>query len=591
LIEPDDPATERLGPVTADPDPDDAPTEVVARVEEPGEIDDEADQPVEESADQRVEESADQPVEESAEPAGGTCDERGPEDGFELRARKIDESLHRLTAIHAGLGAELAERISRPDRAGAGDERPVPPAPTPPRRRPARAVVITVAVVLFAATALGWLGQAWLNGKLRPVSALDPKAAGVVSQAGQAGNDNYLLVGSTDGSADAVMLAHRPARRDRLIVVAFPRSLRVDRPSCDRWDPLRAEYPGGTTPAEAGVRLADVYVEGGPSCLTKTLERLTGVAVNHFADLDLGGLSSVVDAAPGVRLCAAGGRPPLTGAGAVSFLRAPSETAGAGDDRIAHQELLLAALLRRAGSGGLVRNPATVARFVEAFGAHSRIDNLSVGDLQSLAGTVAGLDPSKVEFTTAPDDPGAARAVFAAVRTEAPLPETSNQPSPEPNTDADATDPDTPDADASGVLAGALTADQPDETRTVGATSIAAAGVRLDVLNASSRPGLAGQAADSLRALGFLVDRVGDAPVPAGGRTVVRHSADLAGEAAALARAVPSAGNEPVPGTGVLQLVLGDGFDGQVRAAPAGAAAPPAVTTLAALASAAAGCG
>jgi hypothetical protein len=83
---------------------------------------------------------------------------------------------------------------------------------------------------------------------------------------------------------------------------------------------------------------------------------------------------------------------------------------------------------------------------------------------------------------------------------------------------------------------------------------------------------------------------VADAPAPAGVRTVVRHSADLAGQAAALTRAVPSAGNETVPGTGVLELVLGDGFDGQVRATPAGEATAPAVTTLAGLDSAA-GCG
>jgi LytR cell envelope-related transcriptional attenuator len=76
-------------------------------------------------------------------------------------------------------------------------------------------------------------------------------------------------------------------------------------------------------------------------------------------------------------------------------------------------------------------------------------------------------------------------------------------------------------------------------------------------------------AADSLRTLGFTVTSVGNAPPSPGGRTVIRHSPDRADQAAVLAAAVPSAVTEPAPGTtGQLQLVLGDGFDGQVRAAP-----------------------
>ena len=554
------------------------------------------------------------------------------EDGFELRTRRIDESLTRLTAIHAGLGREMTERVSRstrlaivdrtgeesagdgldpdgagPDGGGPGDGGP--PAPRYPGwSRAGRILALVAAVALLAGTTAGWGTQAWLNGKLRSVNALDPNASTVVDLAAQAGDQNYLLVGTEPAAGvDSVMLVHVPAKGDRAVLTSFPTNLAVDRPSCDRWDPVGAGYPGGTSPAQSAVPLTATYALGGPRCLTKTIQQLTGLSVSHYTGMDVTGLAGMVDAVHGVPVCLAhpggtrltatgpgngpagsgpgNGPTVLAGAQAVDFIRATpagdagnSAVAGVPDaaypsDPIQRQQLFFTALLHKATSDQVLFHLGDLRGFVTAFGGHSLSDNAGLGQLGTLARSLQGLDPGKIFLASAPTagaagtqlDATPAKALFDAIRTDGPLPGEGGAAAPGVD--------DSTQAAASG-----------------GSDTVAPSAVTLNVRNGSSRKGLANQAADLLRPLGFTVASVGDAPPSEGGRTVIRHSADRSDQAAALADAVPSAVSETVPGvTGMLDLVLGDGFDGQVRAAPvassgAPATAPVAVRTLSALA-------
>jgi len=497
---------------------------------------------------------------------------------------------------------------------------------------------LVAAVALFAGTAAGWGTQAWLNGKLRSVNALDPNAPTVVDLAAQAGDQNYLLVGTepaadrtpdaapdrtSDGPStgpyggpgpgaapgaglDTVMLVHVPAKGDRAVLTSFPTSLAVDRPSCDRWDPVGAGYPGGTSPAQSAVPLTATYALGGPRCLTKTIQQLTGLSVNHYTGMDVTALAGMVDAVHGVPVCLAGsggtrltgarpaasgpagtgvagngpagsgpaasggdaansgGPTVLAGAQAVDFIRATPAGAPLGSaaadapgaypgDPTQRQQLFLTALLRKATSDQVLFHLGDLRGFVTAFGGHSLSDNAGLGQLGTLAHSLRALDPAKIFFASAPTagagaqgsqqlDADPATALFSAIRTDGPLPGEGG-------------------AAAPGV---------DDSTQGAGGSdTVAPSAVTLNVRNGSSRKGLATQAADSLRPLGFTVASVGDAPPSEGGRTVIRHSADRSNQAAPLADAVPSAVSETVPGvTGLLDLVLGDGFDGQVRAAP-----------------------
>ncbi|OLT01539.1 hypothetical protein BJF90_31025 [Pseudonocardia sp. CNS-004] len=88
----------------------------------------------------------------------------------------------------------------------------------------------------------------------------------------------------------------------------------------------------------------------------------------------------------------------------------------------------------------------------------------------------------------------------------------------------------------------------------------------MQVVNASSRSGLAGEVSETLNSLGFDVGEPESADQPTT-ETVIRFSPDQAAAAEVLRATVPSASEVPDPGsTNVLQLVLGQSFDDVVRA-------------------------
>jgi LCP family protein required for cell wall assembly len=550
----------------------------------------------------------------SAEPsAAPDSEEPAALEGFELRAAKIDETLTRLTAIHAGLGREATARVSHTGKLPlrvqpeepAADEVLAPPSGL---RRAGRIGAVVLAAALFLALGTGWVTQLWLDGKLRSVDALDPDSAAVVDADAQRGDQNYLLVGSdlnnpapagdplaqgtppaqgaepSNSAVSTVLLAHVPAKRDRVVMLSLPANLEVDRPNCDRYDPGTTTYPGGTTPAQSSVPLASAYQIGGPRCVTKTVQQLTGLAINHFTELDLAGVQDMVDAVRGLVLCVpkpvvdgvlgpvapTQGRQIMGGQTALAYARAqhvPGDPPSGGGQTL-RQQMLLTALLARGSSDQVVGNLSELSKLVGAFGAHSLNDNTDLEQLGTLASALHDTDQTKVDFLGVPtaDQPDTqgnqvlrpddAKKLFDTIREDKPLAGEGATASDESNTVAR-------DAASSAVLPPSA--------------------ITLTVRNGSSHAGVANQVADSLRTLGFTVAGVGDAPHSADGKTIIRNSPDEAAQAAALATSVPDAQTESVSGTGILQLVLGDSFDGQVRAAaPAsGPAQGPALVTAA----------
>ncbi|WP_028938377.1 LCP family protein [Pseudonocardia spinosispora] len=525
--------------------------------------------------------------------------------GFELRAAKIDETLTRLTAIHAGMGKEMTARVSRtgkvpvvaPKAEPEAAEPPAPPEPPSTRRKAVRIVAIAAAVALFVAITAGWITQLQLDGKLRTVAALDPNSGAIVDAAAQAGDHNYLMIGTDPGGLDqtvtgavkatgmsTVLLAHVPAARDRVVWLSLPANLEIDRPSCDTYNQASASYPGGTTPAQSGVQLASAFQVGGPRCVTKAIQQLTGLAVNHFTALDLAGVQNMVDAMNGLVVCvpkpvldsqlgpivSAVGKQVMGGQTALTYIRA-QHVRGESPSGVEHnlrQQAVLAALLARGTSDQTVGSIGKLERLVSAFAEHSVNDSANLTDIGKLASAMHDVDPTKVDFvgvpTAAQPDtrgnqvlrPDDAKTLFDQIRTNKALP---------------------------GEGASTTTVTGPTSDDAASAT-VPPSAITLVVRNGSSKSGLANQAADSLRTLGYTVSKTGDSPHLEDGKSVIRSSPDQADQAATLAQAVPSAITQTVSGTGTLELVLGDSFDGQVQAAqgPA-AAAPPSLVTAAAL--------
>ncbi len=160
--------------------------------------------------------------------------------------------------------------------------------PARPRQRKKRRwpLVVVVCVLLMLAWPVFLMIDA--NSHLKKIDAL--------SGAANTSGTTYLLAGSdsrADGSvpddtegqrADSIMLVH-VAPNGQTSNISLPRDTYVEIPGYG-WDKLNASY-----------------AYGGPALLVKTVEKLTGLTVDHYAEIGMGGVSNIVDAVDGVNLC------------------------------------------------------------------------------------------------------------------------------------------------------------------------------------------------------------------------------------------------------------------------------------------------
>lgn len=162
-----------------------------------------------------------------------------------------------------------------------------------------------------------------------------------------------LALGHNIGGSrsDTIMLLHIPANGTRPVLVSIPRDSYVQIPGYG-WNKINA-----------------AYAFGGPKLLAETLQNATGLRVNHYMGIGLGGLVNVVNAVGGVRMClpAAMNDPKaglhlkkgcqnLSGAQALAFTR--TRAFQYGDlQRVADQRLLLSAVLKKMTSTGTMINP------------------------------------------------------------------------------------------------------------------------------------------------------------------------------------------------------------------------------------------
>jgi LCP family protein required for cell wall assembly len=187
------------------------------------------------------------------------------------------------------------------------------------------------------------------------------------------GSDRRAAQGSTGGDAgeplwrygaqraDTIMLVHLPADRGRVYLVSFPR---------DAWVPIQGYR---------NAKLNAAFSFGGPPLLIATIERLTGVRVDHFAILDFDGFRSMTDALGGVNVRVVrmvrdparkvvwpAGIHRLDGARALDFVRQRRNLPGGDLGRIKRQQAFLKALAGQVVDRGTLVNPLKLNAFLEA---------------------------------------------------------------------------------------------------------------------------------------------------------------------------------------------------------------------------------
>jgi LCP family protein required for cell wall assembly len=254
------------------------------------------------------------------------------------------------------------------------------------------------------------------------------------------GNERYGRDNGTERS-DTSILLHLAAGRDSATAVSLPRDLMVDVPGCRRPDGSRTE------PTFAQFNYA--FEAGGSACSIRTVEKLTGVRVDHHVVVDFQGFKKLVDALDGVEVCLRkpvddkdarlklpAGRVTLDGEQALGYVRARKSLGDGSDtDRMDRQQRFLGALVNKVQSNDVLLNPVKLYPVLDA-ATSSLTTDPDLASLRGLYNLVRGLrdiPTERVQFLTVPRESYAgdanrdqlvepdAEKLFTRLRTDEPV--------------------------------------------------------------------------------------------------------------------------------------------------------------------------
>ncbi|OBH31052.1 transcriptional regulator [Mycobacterium sp. E342] len=491
------------------------------------------------------------------------------------------------------------------------------------RRRPmllaGRSVAALLAVLAIVMTGGAWQWSTSKNARLNTISALDPQSDDIRDRNGQYGDEDFLIVGldsragdnanmgagttdDADGArSDTVMLVNIPANRKRVVAVSFPRDLAITPMQCEAWNPNTGKYgplydektkTWGPKTVYTETKLNSAFAFGGPKCLVKEIQKLSGLSINRFIAVDFAGFAKMVDALGGVEVCSKtalhdyelgtvlehGGRQVLDGPTALNYVRARQVTTETNGDygRIKRQQLFLSSLLRSLISEDTLLDLNKLNNVVNMFISDTVVDNVQSKDLIQLGQSLQGMAAGHVTFVTVPtgitdqngDEPprmGDMRALFDAIINDDPLPEENDQNAknlgPSDDKSAQAKAPATKQAPAPAAA---------PEARHEQVTTTAPGDVTVRVSNATTQSGLAATATSQLKRDGFNVMTPDDYP-SAVNTTTVLFSPGNEQAAATVASSFANAKVQRVSGYGqVVQVVLGPDFKTVATPQPSG---------------------
>ncbi|WP_179473658.1 LCP family protein [Mycolicibacterium vinylchloridicum] len=481
------------------------------------------------------------------------------------------------------------------------------------------------AAAIFAVSALVLTGGAWQwqstkNDLLRNVAALDPDSRDIVDPNAQFGDENFLIVGvdtrtgangeigagTTEDAygarSDTVMLVNVPADRKRVVAVSFPRDLAITPAYCQAWDPDSGKY-GPVLDKFTGemsddyryteTKLNSAYAYGGPKCLVKVIQKMSGLSINRFMAVDFAGFSKMVDALGGVDVCsttplddyelgtvlASAGHQTLDGHTALNYVRARQVTTEVNGDygRIKRQQLFLSSLLRSIISKDTLFSLSKLNNVVNMFIDDTYVDNVRTKDLVDLGQSLQGVNAGRITFVTVPttgitdadgNEPPRTediRSLFDAIINDDPLPGEN---------DTNATTSPLTAAQQTLQAAKPNPTEQPAETtqtELVNAVTTDPQDISVQVSNATGQDGLGATAAAALREHGFRVLQPDDYTGSAVNSTTIMFSAGNEQAAATVAAAFPNAQMERVDGLkNTVQVVLGPDFSAVGAPPPSG---------------------
>lgn len=237
------------------------------------------------------------------------------------------------------------------------------PTPRRPRGRPGGCLK-WIGLALVAVLILTVAGAFWADSQLNRVNATS------TSRVANTAGTNWLLVGSDSreglsqedidrlgtggdlgiGRTDTIMVLHIP-RSGQPTLLSIPRDSYLNIPGYGM-DKVNA-----------------AFTVGGAQLLTQTVQEATGLRIDHYAEIGMGGLANMVDAVGGVELCPTeaiddplanltiqAGCQEFDGATALGYVR--TRATAMGDlDRVVRQREFFASLLSTVTSPATLLNP------------------------------------------------------------------------------------------------------------------------------------------------------------------------------------------------------------------------------------------
>ncbi|HEY0229409.1 MAG TPA: LCP family protein, partial [Mycobacterium sp.] len=257
--------------------------------------------------------------------------------------------------------------------------------------------------------------------------AIDILLVGVDSRTDAHGNpltpDELATLKAGDEEAtntDTIILVRIPNNGKSATAISIPRDSYVAAPGLGKTK-INGVY-GATREAKrvslvkAGDSAEDAAAQGtqaGRDALIKTVADLTGVTVDHYAEIGLLGFSLITDALGGVQVCLKepvfepmsgadfpAGQQKLNGPEALSFVRQRHDLPRGDLDRVVRQQVVMASLAHSIISGKTLSSPTTLKRLESAV---QRSVVISQGwDVMDFVQQLSKLAGGKVAFATIP---------------------------------------------------------------------------------------------------------------------------------------------------------------------------------------------
>ncbi|WP_169747906.1 LCP family protein [Pseudonocardia acaciae] len=397
------------------------------------------------------------------------------------------------------------------------DQRPAPPAQM--ARRGLRAVMALLSTVVLVATGIGWRYYQDLSGGINtsdvitggtqaaPGTDMNILLVGVDSRTDAQGRPlskqvlAQLRSGAEEGvlNSDTIILLHVPANGGKATAISIPRDSYVDIPGYGK-NKINSAYPQALMAASEKLRNRggdEAAVDrdsrtAGRSELIKTVEKLTGVKIDHFAEVNLLGFFQLTNAIGGVEVCLKeavkefrsganfkAGRQVISGGDALAFVRQRYNLPQSDFSRIRRQQVFLAAVAHKILSAGTLTSPSKLQGLIDTAKASVVLD--SGWDILGFARQASNLAGGNLQFVTIPTAGSDSNSAGDVVLVE-------------------------PDEvrrfvrEQTGAAPDASTAPRPG-----GASSekVPPGDITVDVRNGTGRGGLAGQVATKLTARGY----------------------------------------------------------------------------------------